>query len=139
MRVPTATLVPLDKTQRRRVDDRRVRTGAVGLSATLLVTARGARVIAIDPEPARLAQAQKLGAIATIDPTAVQATAALRDLTGGAGVHLILETSGATQAAADGLASLAPWGRMCIVGLSIRWSNAERALDLDTETLGARW
>ncbi|MEH0628435.1 zinc-binding dehydrogenase [Streptomyces stelliscabiei] len=77
---------------------------------------RGAR-IAIDPEPARLAKAQEFGAVATIDPTAVRATTALRDLTGGTGVPLVLQTSGATRAAGDGLASLAPWGRMCVVGL----------------------
>lgn len=141
MRVPAATLVPLDKTLSfaagaalgcgtgtawgglERLGDVGGSTvavfgqGPVGLSATLLAAARGARVIAIDLEPARLAKAQELGAVATIDPTAVQATTALRDLTGGTGVPLVLETSGATRAAADGLASLAPWGRMCIVGL----------------------
>jgi threonine dehydrogenase-like Zn-dependent dehydrogenase len=91
--------------------------GPVGLSATLLATARGARVIAIDPVPARLAHAQRLGAVATIDPTGVRASTVLREITSGDGVPLVLETSGATTAITEGLAALASWGRACFVGL----------------------
>ena len=91
--------------------------GPVGLSATLLATARGARVIAIDPEPARLAIAQRFGAVATINPTAETTSSALRDLTYGSGVPLVLETSGASAAIADALSALAPWGRVCLIGL----------------------
>jgi threonine dehydrogenase-like Zn-dependent dehydrogenase len=91
--------------------------GPVGLSATMLATARGARVIAIDPEPARLAQARHLGAVETVNPLEVDAAAALMDLTGGRGVPLALETSGATPAISTALRSVAPWGRICLVGL----------------------
>ena len=97
--------------------------GPVGLSATLLATARGAEVIAIDPEPARLAKAAELGAVATINPKETAASDALRDLTGGAGIGMVLETSGASAAVADALAALSPWGRLCIVGLggAVQW------------------
>ena len=91
--------------------------GPVGLSATMLATARGARVIGIDPEQARREQAGAFGAVATIDPTAGDTAATLRDLTDGAGVSLVLETSGASQAITAGIAALAPWGRMCLIGL----------------------
>jgi threonine dehydrogenase-like Zn-dependent dehydrogenase len=91
--------------------------GPVGLSATMLATARGARVIAIDPEPARRAQAERFGAVATIDPMERSAAVALRDLTGGAGVPLVMETSGSSAATAEGMAAMATWGRMCLVGL----------------------
>jgi threonine dehydrogenase-like Zn-dependent dehydrogenase len=91
--------------------------GPVGLSATLLATARGARVIAIDPESDRLAHAQRFGAVATIDPTAAQASTVLRDLTNGVGVSCALETSGATAATIEALGALAPWGRICLIGL----------------------
>ena len=91
--------------------------GPVGLSATMLATARGARVVAIDPEAGRLDQARQFGAVATVDPTAGDAAAALRDLTDGAGVPMVLETSGASPAIAAGIAGLAPWGRMCLIGL----------------------
>ncbi|MEU4418836.1 zinc-binding dehydrogenase, partial [Nocardia salmonicida] len=91
--------------------------GPVGLSATLLATARGAEVIAIDPQPARRAQALQFGAIAAIDPTPGQAGEVLREMTDGRGVPLALETSGATAAATEAIAALAPWGKLCLVGL----------------------
>ncbi|MFT9474811.1 zinc-dependent alcohol dehydrogenase family protein [Streptomyces sp. Mo3] len=141
MRVPAATLVPLDDTLSfeagaaigcgtgtawgglERLGDIGGKTlavfgqGPVGLSATMLATARGARVVAIDPEPARRDHAQRFGAVAVIDPTAVQAPDTLRELTEGDGVPLVLETSGASSAIRDGIAGLAPWGKVCLVGL----------------------
>ncbi len=46
--------------------------GPVGLSATQLAGAMGARVIALDTSPERLARAKEFGAAATIDPAAVE-------------------------------------------------------------------
>ena len=43
--------------------------GPVGLSATQLAAAQGARVIALDVEPARLARSKAFGAAATINPS----------------------------------------------------------------------
>ncbi|RYF57727.1 MAG: iditol 2-dehydrogenase [Comamonadaceae bacterium] len=91
--------------------------GPVGLSATMLANARGAQVIAIDVEPVRLHQAEKFGAIATINPKEVAPSDALRDLTGGRGVSHAVETSGASSAASEAIASLAAWGKLCLVGL----------------------
>ncbi|KQU28458.1 MULTISPECIES: zinc-dependent alcohol dehydrogenase family protein [unclassified Rhodococcus (in: high G+C Gram-positive bacteria)] len=91
--------------------------GPVGLSATMLATARGARVIAVDPEPNRRAQAERFGAMATVDPTIGSASEAVRELTEGEGVPLVLETSGASAAISAGMDSLAPWGKICLVGL----------------------
>jgi threonine dehydrogenase-like Zn-dependent dehydrogenase len=91
--------------------------GPVGLSGTMLATARGGRVIAIDPEPARRAQARRLGAVDALDPLSTDVPAALKDLTGSRGVPLILDTSGASSAISASLRSVAPWGRICLVGL----------------------
>ncbi|UKA55192.1 alcohol dehydrogenase catalytic domain-containing protein [Arthrobacter sp. FW305-BF8] len=91
--------------------------GPVGLSATLLAAARGARVIAIDPMPSRLEHAARVGAEATLNPTECDVPTAVRDLTGGSGVPLVLETSGASPAIADGLGVLAPWGKIALIGL----------------------
>lgn len=91
--------------------------GPVGLSATLLATARGARVIAIDPEADRRQHAHRFGAVATVDPMHASPSKALRDMTGGVGVPLMLETSGATAAIAEGIGALAKWGRACLIGL----------------------
>jgi threonine dehydrogenase-like Zn-dependent dehydrogenase len=89
----------------------------VGLSATLLASARGARVIALDLAPSRLAAAGRFGASATVDPSHGDAPARLRELTDGEGVQLALETSASTAAADDALRSLAPWGKACFVGM----------------------
>lgn len=91
--------------------------GPVGLSATMLATARGAHVIAIDPEPARLSQAKRFGAVATIDPSKASVSTFLRESTGGRGVPLVLETSGASAAVTEAMKGLAPWGKVCLVGL----------------------
>ena len=55
--------------------------GPVGLSATLLGKAMGARVIAIDVTPARLEHALRLGADATVNPTTDDPVAAVVELT----------------------------------------------------------
>src|SRR5260221_1860261 len=59
--------------------------GPVGLSATQLASAMGARVIALDISPERLARAGEFGADATINPASNDPVAAVRDLTRGAG------------------------------------------------------
>ena len=91
--------------------------GPVGLSATMLAAARGARVIAVDLEPKRLTQSRRFGAAETIDAGAGDAVQAITELTSGVGAPAIVETSGATAAARSAVAALAPWGRLCVVGL----------------------
>lgn len=91
--------------------------GPVGQSATLLAHARGARVIAVDPSPDRRQQALQMGADAVVDPTAGDVPEQVRELTAGRGASAVVETSGATAAAAAALGALAPWGRLCVVGL----------------------
>lgn len=91
--------------------------GPVGQSVTMLASARGARVIAVDLSPVRREQALKFGATDTVDPMAADADQQIRGLTGGRGPHAAVETSGASVAATAALAALAPWGRLCLVGL----------------------
>ena len=90
--------------------------GPVGLSATLLGRAMGARVIAIDPSPERRALGEALGADATIDPKAVDSVAALRDLTRGEGVETALDCSGQPEARLAAVRSACTWGRVGFVG-----------------------
>jgi threonine dehydrogenase-like Zn-dependent dehydrogenase len=90
--------------------------GPVGLAATQLGTAMGARVIAIDPAKERLAFASELGADATIDPSADEPTGALNDLTRGRGVDLALDCSGAEAARSAAVRSTRTWGTVCFVG-----------------------
>src|SRR6478735_3281240 len=63
--------------------------GGVGLSAVMVATARGARVVAVDISPTALALARDLGAVATIDATTTDVVGAVDEIThGGARVSL---------------------------------------------------
>ena len=59
--------------------------GPVGLSATMLAKAMGARVIAVDFSPERRKLASDFGADTVIDPAADEPVAAIKDLTHGEG------------------------------------------------------
>lgn len=92
--------------------------GPVGLAATQLASAMGARVIALDIAPSRLERSRDFGASLTINPAEVDSVAdAVRDLTDGRGVSKSLETSGASSAAQDALHVLDLWGTACWVGV----------------------
>lgn len=92
--------------------------GPVGLAATQLASAMGARVIALDIAASRLQRSIEFGAWHSLDPSAVDSVPdAVRDLNGGRGVSKSLETSGASSAAADVLSVLDLWGQACWVGV----------------------
>ena len=90
--------------------------GPVGLSATLLGRAMGARVIAVDPSPERRALAEMFGAETTIDPNAVDPVKALHELTHGDGVEAALDCSGIPEARVAAVRSTDTWGRVGFVG-----------------------
>ena len=89
--------------------------GPVGLAATQLAVAQGARVIALDISAERLAQAKAFGADAAIDPSVDDPVARIRDLTDG-GADLAMDTSGVTEARTLAIRSVRPWGRVSLVG-----------------------
>ena len=90
--------------------------GPVGLSATQLAAAMGARVIALDISPERLARAQAFGAAEVVNPGSNDAVAAIRDLTHGEGADLTLDTSAAPEARIQAIRALKVWGTCCFVG-----------------------
>jgi threonine dehydrogenase-like Zn-dependent dehydrogenase len=90
--------------------------GPVGLSATQLAVAMGARVIAIDISTERLARAKEFGAEAIIDPRAEDAVAAIKELTHGAGTDLALDTSGVADGRLIAVHATRAWGTACFVG-----------------------
>ena len=90
--------------------------GPVGLSATQLAVAMGARVIALDVSPDRLARAREFGADVVIDPAADDAVKAIRDLTHGAGSSLSLDTSSSPDARRAAVQCVRTWGTACFVG-----------------------
>jgi len=91
--------------------------GAVGASVTMLASALGARVIAVDVAAARLESAHRFGADATVDASRVDPVEAIRELVGGRGVDVAIETSGVSAVAAQALDVVAPWGEICLIGI----------------------
>ncbi|HEX2200339.1 MAG TPA: zinc-binding dehydrogenase [Burkholderiales bacterium] len=104
--------------------------GPVGLSATLLGAAMGARVIAVETSTQRLQLAREFGADAVIDGSKTDAVAAIRDLTRGEGVALALDCTGAPAARKAAVQCVKTWGTACYVG-----EGGEVTLDVSPDLL----
>lgn len=87
--------------------------GGVGLAAVMIAAAAGARVIAVDIDPAKLARARSLGAEAAV---AEDVVAAIHDLTGG-GAHVSLDALGHPSTCVNSIECLRKRGRHAQVGL----------------------
>ena len=90
--------------------------GPVGLSATQLAAAMGARVIALDVSAERLARAKEFGADALINPNADNPVAAVKTLTHGAGADMTLDTSGTPDGRLTAVRGARAWGTASFVG-----------------------
>ena len=90
--------------------------GPVGLSATLLGAAMGARVIAVETSPERLALAKQFGADSVVDASREDPVDALRELTRGEGVNLAIDCTGAAAARRAAVRCVKTWGTACYVG-----------------------
>src|SRR6266699_1917533 len=90
--------------------------GPVGLSATQLATAMGARVIAVDPSAERRDMARAMGAEITLDPSTVDPVEEIQALSHGEGADATLECSGNSEARVNCARAARPWGRACYVG-----------------------
>ena len=89
--------------------------GGVGLSAVQIAAAAGARVVAVDVNPAALELARALGAEHAVQGTD-DVPAAVAELTGG-GASVSLDALGAAVTCRNSLLSLRPRGRHVQVGL----------------------
>jgi threonine dehydrogenase-like Zn-dependent dehydrogenase len=92
--------------------------GPVGLSATQLATAMGAKVIALDISSERLEMAKTLGATEIINASANDPVSTIRELTHGEGAHKTLEASSAPFARQAAVQAVRSWGVACFVGES---------------------
>lgn len=90
--------------------------GVVGLSATMLATAMGARVASVDLSPKRLAMASEFGADITLNPLDSDVEATLKHWGGGRGVDVVIECSGNGKAVQQALNVLGPQGSLIFVG-----------------------
>ena len=91
--------------------------GPVGLSATCLGAAMGARVIAVDPVALRRELAERLGAWRTIDPTETEPIEAIKGLTRDEGADASLDATGIEEVQLNAVRSTRAWGRTCLVGV----------------------
>ncbi len=90
--------------------------GGVGLAATMIAAARGARVVAVDPNPAALELAASFGAEVTLPPAAAAAAIAVAT---GAGVHVSIDALGDAATMRASVEALRPRGRHVQVGLLV--------------------
>src|SRR5436309_6579665 len=90
--------------------------GPVGLSATMLGHAMGARVIAVDVSPERLALAKEFGADAVVNSKDTDPVKAIHDLTHGDGAETTMDCTGVPEARVAAVRSAGTWGRVALVG-----------------------
>jgi threonine 3-dehydrogenase len=92
--------------------------GPIGLCAVGIAKAAGAAVvIATDTEPFRLELARTMGADLALDGSAAETDAKILDATGGDGVEVVLEMSGAPPALDQALRVVTRGGRISLLGI----------------------
>ena len=93
--------------------------GPVGLMAVAVAKAAGARAIyATDISPYRLRLARELGATHALNVAEVDVVDVIKQDTGGHGVDVLLEMSGAQPAIAQGFQALRDGGEAALLGLA---------------------
>lgn len=92
--------------------------GGVGLAATMIAAARGARVVAVDVSPAALELARRFGAESVVDARAQDAVSAVRAATGG-GARVAVDALGSYATCRASVECLRPRGRQVQVGLLV--------------------
>lgn len=90
--------------------------GGVGLSAVTVAARMGARVIAVDLEPAKLELAQELGAHETINAREIDPVTTVHEMTSG-GANVSVDALGSALTAEQGIRSLRKRGRHLQLGL----------------------
>ena len=87
--------------------------GVPGQIVAQAARASGARVIVVDPDPARRAIALEHGAERALGPGAAEA---IKELTGGKGADVCIEVSGAARALSDAIRAVAYASRVVAMG-----------------------
>jgi alcohol dehydrogenase len=104
--------------------------GGVGLSAVMIASAAGARVVAVDIAADKLVLARKVGAEAVVDARAVASVVeAVVEVSGG-GAHLSIDALGSPRTCYDSVACLRKRGRHVQVGLMLGGHN-DAAIPMD--------
>ncbi|HRW04298.1 MAG TPA: 2,3-butanediol dehydrogenase [Caldilineaceae bacterium] len=94
--------------------------GTIGLFCLQVALAAGAgEIFVVEPLPGRRALAQQLGASAVIDPGAADPVEVVRQLTGGIGPDLVLETAGVAPVTPVAIHAARKGGRIVLVGIPV--------------------
>lgn len=113
--------------------------GGVGLSAVAIAHSRGARVVAVDPNPLALQEAGELGAEVAVT-SGGQAVAEVVEATGG-GAHVAMDAFGSAATCRDSILALRRRGRQVQIGLLGEASMAEvpmaRVIGWELDVLGS--
>lgn len=97
--------------------------GGVGLSAIMIASAVGARVVAVDISDEKLKLAREFGADAVLNAMKVEdVVGAVKDLTGG-GAHVSLDALGSLSTCFNSVANLRKRGKHIQVGLMLGGQN----------------
>jgi 2-desacetyl-2-hydroxyethyl bacteriochlorophyllide A dehydrogenase len=91
--------------------------GPIGQAVTIGALDRGAQVLITDVAAGRLAPAAAAGAD-VLDVTGADAVASAREWSDGEGPAVVVDCTGQPAAIADGVAMVAPAGRVVVVGIS---------------------
>lgn len=112
--------------------------GGVGLSAVMIAVAAGARVVAVDVQPAALAMAARLGAAVTVNAATTEVVSAIRSSTGG-GAHVSLDALGSQETLTASVEGLRRRGRHVQIGLLPQRSSVpmERVIAWELEVVGS--
>ena len=116
-----------------------VGAGPVGFLIAVVARDSGADVLVIEPNPYRRGLADSLG-LRTLDPAAVDITAAVTEWTAGAGAAVAFEVSGAAAGVTAAVDALAVRGRLVLVAIhgTPREVNLHRFFWRELSLVGAR-
>ncbi len=92
--------------------------GGVGIHMVMMARWAGARVIAVDVAPEKLGRCRDMGAHETVDASRENLAEALRGLTGGAGVDVVVDFVCTAEGVEGGLRGLGKGGRFLAMGAS---------------------
>jgi L-iditol 2-dehydrogenase len=107
-----------------------VGSGMIGLLVIQALRHAGcARVIAVDPDPARLELARQLGASIALNPATGDAVVAIREMTEGRGADVAVECVGAGEPVRTAIACVRQGGSATLVG------NLEPAVEFPLQTV----
>ncbi|MGH7965400.1 MAG: zinc-dependent alcohol dehydrogenase family protein [Candidatus Binatia bacterium] len=104
--------------------------GGIGLAAIHIATALGANVIAVDIDDKKLAKAEEMGAVRTVNAKNDNAPSAVVSLTGG-GAHVSIDALGVAETCLNSVMSLRTRGRHLQIGLTTQKEQGMVSLPVD--------